>query len=661
MITDISKLDAKRISSRSIGKSVIKPTETSIRRDNVQKLDEYKVYWDSLEPVRKRYKRCARFNRGDQWSDYILTADGLVREDKHIMSQGLVPMKQNIIRTTTKTMDGLFRSNKGKSIVISRKPNSSGIEKMLSNALQAVSEVNALEEKDAHCFQTFLLSGLPTQRIGFDKNEKSRRFDGKVDEVDPMYVFFNTDITEVGGGDIRVIGQLHDLTLESMYVHFSKSAEDRQLIRELYSHANPNLLSMLEMSSKRTDNLDFYFPLESNKCRVIEVWEKRAVMVIDYWDHASGDEGEWKGTIEELDAINKARIQKFQSLGIPEKDWLLIEYDESTSFKFFYKFLTPFGEVLREGISPYNHGSHPFVTYPHPLIDGEIWGFVEDFIDQQKQVNRLYTLQDFTLGTSAKNTLVLDKDSLVGQLPEDISATYREIGGVIVLDYKGGKNQPPKELTGKGVIAGVTEMIGMQLKWMQDISGVQPALQGQSGSAGTPASKYAMETQNATLNVKGFLDAFNWFRKERDEKLLSTIVQFYKTPRYLAISGNINEEDKMFDPDLLEGEAGEFTLTIGQSSDNPTYKGWMDEMLKELVINGMIDIEMFLKHSNFPFSKALLEDITNKKEQLGAGVINPQQAVSGLSQTFNNQVQNDPNYSQEKVNQLYKMMSQKAA
>lgn len=661
MITDISKLDAKRISSRSIGKSVIKRTETSIRRDNVQKLDEYKVYWDSLEPVRKRYKRCARFNRGDQWSDYVMTADGLVREDKHIMSQGLIPMKQNIIRTATKIMDGLFRSNKGKSIVISRKPNSSNIEKMLSNALQAVSEANALEEKDPYTFQLFLLSGLPIQRIGFDKMEKTRRFDGKVDVVDPMYVFFNTDIKDIAGEDLRVIGQLHDLTLEAMYVHFCKSKEDRQLIRELYSHANPHLLSILEMSSQRSDNLDFYFPIENNMCRVIEVWEKRAVVVIDYWDHADGEEGEWNGTIEEIEAINNARIQKFQSLGVPEEDWLLIEYDESTSFKWFYKFLTPFGEVLREGISPYKHGSHPFVFYPYPLIDGEIWGFVEDFIDQQKQVNRLYTLQDFTLGTSAKNTLVLDKDSLAGQLPEDISATYREIGGVIVLDYKGGKNQPPKELTGKGVIAGVTEMIGMQLKWMQDISGVQPALQGQSGSAGTPASKYAMETQNATLNVKGFLDAFNWFRKERDEKLLSTIVQFYKTERYLAISGNVDENDKMYDPSLLEGDAGEFTLTIGQSSDNPTYKGWMDEMLKELVINNMIDMEMFLKHSNFPFSKALLEDITNRKEQLGAGAMNPQQAVAGLSQTFNNQVQNDPNYSQEKVNQLYKMMSQKAA
>ncbi len=661
MITDISQLDAKRIANRSVGRSVIKRTESAIRRDNVQKLDEYKLYWDSLEPVRKRYKRCARFNRGDQWSDYIMTKDGLVREDQHIMSQGLVPMKQNIIRTATKTMDGLFRSNKGKSIVISRKPNSSNIEKMLSNALQAVSEANALEEKDPFTFQLFLLSGLPIQRIGFDKMEKTRRFDGKVDVVDPMYIFFNTDIKDIAGEDLRVIGQLHDLTFEAMYVHFCKSKEDRQLIRELYSHANPHLVSILEMSSKRSENLDFYFPIENDKCRVIEVWEKRAVTTIDYWDHASGDEDEWNGTIQELDDINNARIEQYKSMGVPEEDWLLIEYDESTSFKWFYKFLTPFGEVLREGISPYKHGSHPFVFYPYPLIDGEIWGFVEDFIDQQKQVNRLYTLQDFTLGTSAKNTLVLDKDSIKGQLPEDIGATYREIGGVLVLDYQGGKNKPPIELTGKGVIAGVSDMIGLQLKWMQDISGVQPALQGQTGSAGTPASKYAMETQNSTLNVKGFLDAFNWFRKERDEKLLSIITQFYKTERYLAISGNVDEDSKMYDPSLLEGDAGEFTLTIGQSSDSPTYKTYIDDMLKELVMNGLIDMEMFLKHSNFPFSQALLEDIVNKKEQLGAGTMSPQDAVAGVSQTFNNQVQADPNYSPEKVKKLYDMMAQKAA
>lgn len=661
MITDISTLDAKRIARRAgtikNNKQTIKETDYSELAANYLMMQTYRDDWYSLSPFRQRYQRVCKYHRGDQWSDLTTDDDGnTVTEDTYIRDQGKLPLKQNIIRPLAKSLEGLYRSEKGKSIVISRKPKQAELEKMMSNTLQAVLQVNNMKEVDARTFDLYLLSGLPIQRIGYDFIDKYKRFDVKINYIDPQYIFFNTDIKDIRLNDLRRIGQLHDVTMDELFVNFAKSEKDKEFLRKLYSGTlRDELLSTYGLSADRGAALDFFVPDEPHKCRVIEVWEKKAVDIIEYWDKAAGEEGVWERSLNDLIQINEMRIKKFIAEGIPEDKWLLIEYTQSTGFKWFYKYLTPFGHVLREGETPYKHGMHPFVMYPYPLINGEVWGPLEDIIDQQKYINRLITLWDFIMGTSAKNTLVLDEKSLNGQSPEQIGAAYRQVGGVIVLDYQGGKNKPPEELGGRMPNLGITELIGMQIKWMQDISGVQPAMQGQTGNSGTPASKYAMEIQQTTLNNRDLMESFASFRKDRDMKVLHTFIQYYKDKRYLAISGKDNSQ--LYDPELIE-DISDFDITIGQSMDSPTYKGWIDEMLKEFVINGLIDMEMFLTHSNLPFADALLEDIRNRREQMSQGQMSPQEAVNGVSQNFNQQAQQN-GVDMNNLNQVVNMMNPK--
>lgn len=661
MITDISQLDVKRIARRTSGlkKSAIKETSRDKVTENIQSLEDYRQYWDALYSLRKRYQRTSKFHRGDQWSDPVLGDNGdWVREDQYIRDQGKLPLKQNIIRPMLKAMTGLFRTEKGKSIVQSRKENSAKIEKMLSNALQAALQLNETREIDPRTLEIFLLSGLPIQKVGYDMVPERGIYDVVIDYIDPNYIIFNPDIKDVRLNDLRVIGQLHDITLDELYVHFAKTPADKERLRGYYAGVTREIISeTYGLSGERSEALDFYIPTEPHKCRVIEIWEKKAVDVIEYWDPAAGEEGIWEGTLKQLISINEQRIQKFAAAGWDqdEIERNLIVYDSSVSFKWFYKFLTPFGQVLREGETPYDHGSHPFIMYPYPLINGEVWGPVEDIIDQQKAINRLWTLSDFILGTSAKNTVVFDQASLMGQNLEQLGETYRTVGGVIALDLKNGA-KPPIELGGKIANLGINEMIGMQLKWMQDISGVQPAMQGQSPSAGTPANRYAQEAINATNNNRDLLESFNSFRTRRDYKVLKTIIQFYKGKRYLAISGK-DGDGNVYDSDIVQGLGSEFDLVVGQSTDSPTYKSWVDETLKEFVIGGLIDIEMFLQHSNLPFAESMLEDIRNKREQMAAGQLSPQQAVQGLSQSYNQQSGVDPN----QINQIYGMINKKAA
>lgn len=667
MITDVSTLDVKRIARRTngIGKSAFGKNKTpdTIRVDSesMRELDEYRQYYDSLEPFRKRFRRSCKFNRGDQWSDLIVDDDGyVVTEADYIRSQGKLPLKQNIIRPMAKSLLSLFRASIGKSLVVSRKPNSADTEKMLSNALQYALNVNQASEVDSRTFDLFMLSGLPIQKVGYDFISELGRNDIVIDYIEPSYIFFNTDIKDVRLNDLRVIGQIHDITLDELFVHFAKTNEDKEYLKKLYSGITSDVIvDTYGLSNSRTSSIGFYVSTEPHKCRVIEAWKKKAVDVIEFWDPMSGEEGIWDGKLNDLTTINTQRAAKLSQAGlsIEEIESKLIVIDQIVAFKWFYKYMTPMGNILREGETPYEHGSHPFAMYPYPLINGEVWGPIEDVIDQQKYVNRLFTLWDFMLGTSAKNTLIVDKDTLDGKSPEELGADYRTVGSVIALKFKAGgsnANVVPFELGGKMTNMGIPEMIGLQIKWLQDIFGTQPAMQGQAPSAGTPAGRYAQEAQNSSNNSRDIMDSFSSFRKQRDFKVLKCIIQFYKTERYMAISG-IDSKYNLYDPKKVSGLGSEFDLVIGQAtSDSPAYKSIIDDALLNMVDKGLIDLKMALPHINMPWAQALLEDVTNSQEQIQQGAVNPQDAVNGLAQKFNQEAGVDPAQIQQLAQMIQK-------
>ena len=89
---------------------------------------------------------------------------------------------------------------------------------MLSNALQYALQINETREIDPRTFDIFILSGLPVQKVGYDFISEYGRFDVLVDYIDPQYIFFNSDIKDVRLKDLRRIGQLHDVTLDELFV-----------------------------------------------------------------------------------------------------------------------------------------------------------------------------------------------------------------------------------------------------------------------------------------------------------------------------------------------------------------------------------------------------------------------------------------------------------
>ena len=139
-------------------------------------------------------------------------------------------------------------------------------------------------------------------------------------------------------------------------------------------------------------------------------------------------------------------------------------------------------------------------------------------------------------------------------------------------------------------------------------------MQGKDAPSGTPASLYAQQTQNASLNLIDLFESYKTFREDRDTKMMKTIQQFYDENRYLEIAGDKATEGQILaSPDKVRN--AEFDISITESVSSPAYRVASNEFLLELFRMGQISLEMLLENGSFPFSDRLLQSINKLKQE----------------------------------------------
>ena len=282
--------------------------------------------------------------------------------------------------------------------------------------------------------------------------------------------------------------------------------------------------------------------------------------------------------------------------------------------------MTPRGDVLQEGRSPYWHGEHNYVLHLFPLIQGRLGNFVEQFIDQQRAINRTATLIDFIRGTSSKGVLVVDDDAFESMSREDVIDEYVRYNGVLFVKLKPGQSIDGvvRQYNSGASVAGDFELLNLQLRLINEISGVNSAMQGQSPKAGTPASLYAQQIQNSSLNLRGLFDSFKTFRRRRDTKLMKTIQQFYNEERYIDIAGTYySEEAKWYNPHKVQN--CEIDITISDGYNTPAYQMLANDFLMDLFKSNAVDAKTMLENTSFPFAAKILEAIKRNEEQAAKG------------------------------------------
>ena len=598
-----------------------KETVYRTRGTAYEELEEFASYWSSLYTARKKMERSLMYAKEDQWGDYIKDPDTgkMMTEGELIKKNGKVPLKNNMIAPIVKNIEGQFRRNVTKPICSVRDRDEVKVGEMMSIAMEYAQSLNEITELDAASLMVLECGGYIAQRIEFGYNEYKHMNDAWVYNVDPSRLFFNTNIEDQRGWDITCIGEIFDMDFEQVVAAFAKSKKDREWLESIYGTDDHPRRSFVDgVQGYNQKNADFYTPAEVDLCRFILGWKLESRDAYFYHDTLDGSWGfVGLNEVNKLEYINQKRISEALETGVEEEDILLIEYEFKVERYWYYRYLSPWGDVLQEGRSPYWHGQHNYVFHAYPIIHGKIFNFIEDFIDQQRSVNRTMTLIDFIRSSSAKGLVVVDEDAFDSMSREEIIDEYVRYNGVLFCRLKPGKDirSVITQLNGSGAIQGDYELLSLQLKLINDIAGVNSAMQGKDPSSGTAASLYAQQTENASMNLKGLFDSFKAFRKRRDLKLMQTIQQYYDSPRYIELGGkDYSEESKYYDPEKVQGAQLDLELTEG--TNTPTFQMLENEFLMKLFEMQAINVKTLLENSSLPFASKILESIKRAEQEM---------------------------------------------
>lgn len=581
-------------------------------------------HYMNMERFRQERARNKRYNYGDQWSDSICYDGQSISEEEYIMRQGNVPLKTNLIGRLTRNVVGVFRSQSTEPMCVARDRQEQSLGETMTVALQYNMQLNRMSELYARGMTEFLISGLVVHRKWYGL--RKGRMDCWTDAVQPNNFFIDCNMRDFRGWDCNCVGEIHDLPFESVCQAFGKSAEDCEKLKGIYGawQSDRGLRAWRDFGFEDRGWDDFLTSRSPGLCRVIEVWRRETHARYRCHDWGSGEifkieESDYGAVVE---AENARRLRQGREQGQSEDAIALIEAHWILDTYWRYYFVSPQGDILREGDTPYAHGSHPYVFKAYPFIDGEIHSFVHDVIDSQRYTNRLITLYDWIMRASAKGVLLVPKDVIPkGMTARDFAEKWTEFNGVIVYEPSKSHGQLPQQVANNSTNIGINELLQLQLRSFEDISGVNGALQGKPGYSGMSAALYSQQTQNATIGLLDLLDAYNSFMTEAAYKDVKNIQQFYDERRMLNIVGRQGSVE--YDPEKVRDV--DFDLNIVQSTATPVYRAISNEFLMEIWRGGQITLQQLLEAGSFPFADQLLQSLKAQQEAVAQG-----QAPEGL-------------------------------
>lgn len=441
--------------------------------------------WNACAPLREARARFKNYTYGRQWLDPVTTPEGTtLTEGELAANAGARPLTNNMIRQLVKCITGNFRS--------SLKTASE------NNPPTETARRNCLDELDCRMLEEFLISGCAIQRVVCE-----HRIGGTgvwVDNISPARFFVNR-FTDPRGSDIELVGMLHDYSLRETLMRFAcNDAAKARRITETYGNNAASATSPLSITDFHTS--------APGRCRVIEMWTLESRNMVKVHDPSNGS----------IFLIPASEAEKARSINLTrnKNNIAPLEMQQRISARWHCRFMTPCGMVLDEFDSPYAHGLHPFAVKFYPLTDGEVHSFVEDIVDQQRYVNRLITLIDHIMSTSAKGALLFPTDSKPDSLSwQQLSTLWSKPGAVIPVRSNQSAQMPQQIISGSEP-AGAYRLLDLELQLLQQVSGVNNALQGRLESGATSAALFRQQVESSSVAILDILESFNEFRQRRN-------------------------------------------------------------------------------------------------------------------------------------------------
>lgn len=587
-----------------------------------------------LKAFRDMRDECKNYAYGRQYSKKIVYNGRPMTKEQYLKEKGIPALQTNILGKIKRSVQGQFRLNDTAPVCNAPDAEEKMYADIMSALLKQNMKLNRRSELDARTFEEFLISGLPIYKISWAY--RKGKLDVWTDYVNPNFVFF-PDSLDFSLEDIRFCGLLHDLDFSDVLARWSKSDADDARLRDIYKHClDLEYIASQFSSDRRTNSIadtDFYYPAEYGKCRVIELWTKerrKAWYCIDPLDPSPEPYFIPYDQKQRIIDINNHRLElniKRYPDGSPMLDEAgntltfiepeqyarenLITYERRIETYWYFRYLTPDGYVLEEGQTPYWNGSesfHPFVFKPYPYIDGEFHSFISEIIPSQEYFNYYMVALDFYIRNAAKGVLMIDEQSLTDEMTlEDIADQYVRSNGVILYTTKKGGKAPDTKMAGS-IPGGFDYIIQLSRTLMEDVSGVQAALQGKQ--AGQSGVLYQSQVSQASSSILDLIRTFNSFLTDVAYKIIKVIQAFYTGKKTINIAGEqipYNMET-MHDVDL--------DVSISEDTDSPVYRALSNQFLMTGVERGEIPFRVALEAGNFYNAPKIIAALDKYNEQL---------------------------------------------
>lgn len=586
--------------------------------------------WNNLEAVRMTRDRAKRYCYGDQWGDTVrVYKNGYyydMTEREYLKRKDSVPMSNNVMVSILNTLVGMYAKQGTEPVCFARTRSSQSLSDMMSATMQCNWQNTQMEDLLKHALEDYLIGGVMVCRETYEDRTQEIE-DSWTDYIEPNYVFWE------GGSDPRhldlsLIGVLHDESVNDLYKKFAReeyglSIDDLNRIFDI-DPDNSQTEGTMHNDTNDLSNISFDIPSKrGHYVRVIEAWTTETKYRYQCYDPIATNESDAyfriecddKVLISELNAKNVERKKQYDLMGVPPEDRAYITAKKVADKYWYYTFMAPDGTVLCRGETPYDFKSHPFTVKFYPYVNGEIHPFMGNVIDQQRYINRLIIMNDMAIRSSAKGLMLVPTQVLDGMTPNEFAEQATEYDGIIFYTPKATlPNSRPDVITSNAVNLGTNELLQIELNLMREVSNVSGALQGKTPTAGTSASRYAQESQNASTSLYSILKDMESFTECVAQKKCMMIKQYYDNGRPIFNRDNTYpmEYDRLAARDIM------FKISIKNAAATASYQNNINDKLDRLLEMGAINIVQYLQNLNEPFADKLLQDVQSQVEDLRA-------------------------------------------
>jgi hypothetical protein len=570
------------------------------------------IEYNAEQNLRDRRQRNIDFTRARHFNEPVWDNElgRYVTQWVYLRRRNIPPLTYNVVSKLVRSLTGQFREINTGNVVKCDSQDERGVElaNFLTRCLDRIKKNNKARDKDAMNFQEMLVSSRPVYKNLWAQLRNDKNIDIKFRIVASDKFVMNPGITDYDLDNFYRGTEIHDGSLNDILKNFADGDFEKGMrIRNAYIRNSGNAMNnptysaqSFDGNERRNNSFQNYTGVNGT-CRYYESWVEIAdyeAITVDPTEIMSPrTTHKWRPADQvkkEVDAENARREEMMRDEADP-KDYK-IEFSTDFVPRWYAIFMTPWGEVLKVMESPFKSGQHPF-TFTPPGLNGEYWGLVEEVLDAQLSLDRKIHQADAIIDNAAKGIWLIPDVAVPDEFSnKEYISKFKKADGAVIYKVRNDLTEQhlPKQVyaNSANVSAQVQTMIQLFSNLTDEITGNYGAAQGRSDSATKTATGYALESQNAGLNVRDTMERYLSMLVDRDEKSLSLMLDGYTKADYYRILG--------IEIDPAELRTFNFHIEQSKGTNSPSQRWAMEQEILTMVYNQLIPFEVFAEVSTNP-------------------------------------------------------------